>query len=46
MMVRVNIALPDEIHKKAKSQAVLEGESLQNYIIKCVSKEVDENSNL
>lgn len=45
-MGRVNIPLPDELHKKAKSKAVLEGESLQDYIIKCVSREVNENSNL
>lgn len=45
-MGRININLPDELHRIAKSKAGLSGLTLQDFVIKCVKTEVDENSNI
>lgn len=35
-MVRVNIEFPEELHKRAKSEASLKGIKLKDYIIESV----------
>ena len=38
-MVNINIEVPDEIHKKAKINAVVLDIDLKDYIIKAIEKE-------
>jgi predicted DNA binding CopG/RHH family protein len=38
-MVNINIDLPEDIHRKAKSKASLKGMHLKDYIIEIVRKE-------
>ena len=41
-MVKINIDFPEELHKRAKSTAALNGELLKNFIINSVKKRLEE----
>jgi predicted HicB family RNase H-like nuclease len=40
-MARVNFELPDELHRRAKARAALEGSTLREFIIEAVRKAVE-----
>ncbi len=37
-MARINIELPDELHRKAKAQAALRGVNLKDYIVEAIQE--------
>jgi len=45
-MVHVNIDFPEELHKRAKSKASLDGIRLKDFIIDSVKEKVEKIGNL
>lgn len=46
-MVRVNIEIPDDLHKRVKSKASLEGTTVKSYVISSLKSRLgDNNANL
>jgi predicted HicB family RNase H-like nuclease len=44
-IININIKISEELHRKAKSRASLEGWTLKDYIILCIHNEVNKNEN-
>lgn len=40
-MPNINIAIPDELHKKIKLKAVMTDKTLKDYILEAIQEEVD-----
>ncbi len=40
-MVNVNISVPEDLHKSIKVKCAIEDTTLKDYIIRTVSKEID-----
>ena len=42
-MVRINMDLPENLHRRVKSEASLQGLKLKEYIIKTIEEKLDGN---